>query len=101
MDILTIEVYDRILNTITVITLVVQFYVLYLVEYESAKSMWEYRYFLKSLMLWDMLFTFGVDTLVAPYTIPNLFAGYFTGLAKYFRPEIQLCCVNFHLKILN
>lgn len=101
------EVYSVTLYCITAFTLIVQCYLLFLIQFKSIKSMDEYRYFLNNLTCCEMLFTSKLvysppqiiflvvfDAVVAPSGIPNHLAGVVTGLSKYFRPEFQLFWVS-------
>lgn len=102
------EIYGFILYCITVLTLIVQCCVLFLVQFRSPKQMNEYRYFLNNFMLWDMLFTSAftcpsarnnlvlvvLGTAIAPYTISYGLACLITGWAKYLSPAFQLFWVS-------
>lgn len=73
--------YEIVLVCMSLTALLFQLYVFYLIQTQSPESIQNYKYFLNSTIIWDMLFTFLYG--IALRTTPVL--GYFSfhGLVSY------------------
>ncbi|KAI6170843.1 Na+ channel domain containing protein [Aphelenchoides bicaudatus] len=89
------RLYVGILDGVTIFTFIVQAYVFYLVQFKSPKSMKEYRYFLNTFTIWDMIFTIAASTSLAPNSVQGIFGAEVAGWGRSFRPELQLFCLGF------
>lgn len=66
------NLYEISLVFITIITLLIQGYVLlmvHMVQFKSPSSMLTYRYYLNTVIVWDMLFSFFFGILLQPVPI--------------------------------
>lgn len=106
------EAYSFIMSCIMVLTLLIQLYVFFLVQFKSPESMSEFRYFLNIITFWDMLFTCKLVRSSLPNNLLLVFvdmisanfiqggsAGSVTGWAKHFHPKVQLVLVGDDLSL--
>lgn len=63
------ELHQELTLLFTVGTLLVQFYVGYLIILQTPKNMQDYKYFLILLLISDVLFTFTVGIVLQPYPL--------------------------------
>ncbi len=89
---LTNEAFANVMFSITVITLCFQFYIAYLIKYQSNKAMREYRFYLALLLFWEFLFTFEFWIIWQPVPIHPLLGALVTGIGRHM--SFQLCLIN-------
>ncbi|KAI6198921.1 hypothetical protein M3Y96_00571800 [Aphelenchoides besseyi] len=80
--------YEVLLFFLTVLTIILQIYVLFLTRYKLPKSMEHYRFFLYVFTLWDLVFTMSFGFVVAPYPLTPIFACDLRGIGGMFSYEI-------------
>ncbi|KAI6222263.1 hypothetical protein M3Y95_00966400 [Aphelenchoides besseyi] len=76
--------FEYILCAITAVTVLLQFYVIFLVQNKSPRTMHEYRYFLNMFTIWDISFTVIMGFLFVPVPITPRVAATVRGFASYF-----------------
>jgi hypothetical protein len=87
-------VYEFILHAITCITICIQLYVIYVIYLRSPKNMKEYRFFLITFTVWDLIFTLILGVLLQPDPVGRLLSARMRGLSGYFGNEAQLLTVG-------
>lgn len=87
--------YAIVMHTITVFTVAIQIYVLYLIARVSPKEMSDYRYFLLTFCFWDLFFTLMFGGALVPVGVPDDFGSYLKGMAHWFDPKWQIFLVGF------
>ncbi|KAI6219046.1 hypothetical protein M3Y95_01125200 [Aphelenchoides besseyi] len=73
--------YEILLLLLTILTVVLQIYIIFLTRYKLPKSMENYRFFLYVFTFWDLVFTFTFGILVVPYPLAPVLAADIRGVA--------------------
>lgn len=76
--------YEMLLVFITVITLLLQCYVFFIVQFKSPLCMQSYRYYLNIVIIYDMLFSVFFGIILQPYPINLSVLVGIRGVAYYF-----------------
>lgn len=91
--------YEFALLSVTLITVAIQFYVVFLVQWKSPKTMADYRYFLNLFTIWDLILSVMMGIFIQPMPITPLTACAIRGIATYFGAYASLIIVSFNIKL--
>ncbi|KAI6198531.1 hypothetical protein M3Y96_00529000 [Aphelenchoides besseyi] len=76
-------VYEQVLLIVTLITVALQCFVIWLVQKKAPSKMKDYRLYLINFTVWDMIFTVVLGTAFQPFPITPLFASSVRRMALY------------------
>ncbi|KAI6212401.1 hypothetical protein M3Y94_00018900 [Aphelenchoides besseyi] len=76
-------VYEQVLLILTLITVALQCFVIWLVQKKTPSNMKDYRLYLINFTVWDMMFTVVLGIVFQPFPITPLFASSVRGVALY------------------
>lgn len=89
--------FETVLVYISVIALLFQFYVLYLIQTKSHGGIQNYKYFLNSTIIWDIVFTFLYGIAFRATPVLRIFS--VCGLAHYFGHMGTVVTVGFKVDL--
>ncbi|KAI1704158.1 serpentine type 7TM GPCR chemoreceptor srh domain-containing protein [Ditylenchus destructor] len=89
------SLYDIIVTAITVFSLSMEIYLIYLIVYKSPKCMARYRFFLLSISLWDSTFSFAFGLGLMPNMLYPTSCVVVNGFFKFFGARFSLVMVSF------
>ncbi|KAI6172670.1 hypothetical protein M3Y98_00999200 [Aphelenchoides besseyi] len=76
-------IYEQLLLIVTLITVALQCFVIWMVQNKTPSNMKDYRYYLNNFTSWDMLFTIILGIIFQPFPTTPIFASSVRGLALY------------------
>jgi hypothetical protein len=88
------DLYEVCMVSISLTALFLQLYVFFMVQYKSPSCMQSYRYFLNSLVFWDMLFSFFFGIVLGPCPISIWILVGVRGLTYHFGYQFTFVMVS-------
>lgn len=82
--------YEIILHSITIITIIFQAYLFYLIRYKSPKSMQNYKFYLNYFTFWDLLFTILMGSFLQPEPTGFLMSFHIFGISSWIGPRAEI-----------
>lgn len=89
--------FEWMLIGVTMWTLLIQAYVVYLILKKSPQNIKEYRYFLILFTSWDMVFNIVFGLFLQPLPLAPILAASCRGISSFFNP--QVCMITVSLKV--
>ncbi|KAI6198762.1 hypothetical protein M3Y96_00553800 [Aphelenchoides besseyi] len=86
--------YEILLLLLTVLTLLLQIYIIFLTRYKLPKTMENYRFFLYVFTFWDLVFELTFGIVVVPFPLAPIFAADVRGVAGLLSFEFAKVAVS-------